>query len=343
MNSNQKIELKINSKDIYKISPDLILNITLKNGYILIIDDSIPSQDVNNLIKNNKGNNIQHKNRNNNRTLNLNIKNSYSKDNINGNTFEINDSYLFNQNRYKREEISKSNNYTNNYFYPSYQNNPINNNQNEKENKESNIFNNDIKNNTNFKSQTQSISDIVTEKFHKKFHSNSKYNNNAKLITTINSEININIKGDETKKKNVNNLLKDFDELLLNFNDKKRGLINFNTCNNSKKKYKFYKKINTKKHDKLLLDDISGISTNTKAIKYIRRNEQKNSTIITENKNNFGLIDNNNSRISYLKEKSLKRNKSNNYYLIKNNKIINNIISPPNHLPYSKLLFIQNN
>ena len=342
MNSNQKIELKINSKDIYKISPDLILNITLKNGYILILDDSIPSQDVNNLIKNNKGNNFQHKNRNNNRTLNLNIKNSYSKDNINGNTFEINDSYLFNQNRYKREEISKSNNYTNNYFYPSYQNNLINN-QNEKENKESNIFNNDIKNNTNFKSQTQSISDIVTEKFHKKFHSNSKYNNNAKLITTINSEININIKGDETKKKNVNNLLKDFDELLLNFNDKKRGLINLNTCNNSKKKYKFYKKINTKKHDKLLLDDISGISTNTKAIKYIRRNEQKNSTIITENKNNFGLIDNNNSRISYLKEKSLKRNKSNNYYLIKNNKIINNIISPPNHLPYSKLLFIQNN
>ena len=92
------------------------------------------------------------------------------------------------------------------------------------------------------------------------------------------------------------------------------------------------------------MDDISGISTNTKAIKYIRRNDQKNSIIITENRNNLALIDNNNnSRISYLKEKSLKRTKSNNYYLIKTNKIINNIISPPNHLPYTKLLFIQNN
>ena len=344
MNSSQKIELKINSKDIYKISADLILNITLKNGYILIIDDSIPSQDLNSLIKNCKGNNFQCKNRNNNKSLNLNtINNSYSKDDINGNTLEINDNYLYNKNRYNRETINKSNNYTNNYFYPSYQNNPINNNQNEKENKESNIFNNDIKNNTNFKSQTQSISDLVTEKIKKKFHSNSKFNNNTKIITTINSEININIKGDETKKKNVNNLLKDFDELLLNFNDKKRGLINLNTCNNSKKKYKFYKKLNTKKHDKLLLDDISGISTNTKAIKYIRRNEQKNSITISENRNNLALIDNNISRISYLKEKSLKRNKSNNYYLIKNNKIINNIISPPNHLPYNKLLFIQNN
>ena len=326
MNSSQKIELKINSKDIYKISADLILNITLKNGYILILDDSIPSQDLNSLFKNYKGNNFQFKNRNNNKSLNLNtINNSYSKDDINGNTLEINDNYLYNQNRYNRETINQSNNYTNNYFYPSYQNNLINNNQNEKENKESNIFNNDIKNNTNFKSQTQSISDLVTEKIKKKFHSNSKFNNNTKIITTINSEININIKGDETKKKNVNNLLKDFDELLLNFNDKKRGLINLNTCNNSKKKYKFYKKLNTKKHDKLLLDDISGISTNTKAIKYIRRNEQKNSITISENRNNLALIDNNISRISYLKEKSLKRNKSNNYYLIKNNKIINNI------------------
>ena len=343
MNSNPKMEFKINSKDIYKIIPDLILKITLKNGCILILDDSVPSQDLNNIFKNYKGNNFQYKNRNNNKSLNLNINNSYSKDNINGNTLELNDSYLYNQNTYNREITNNSNNYTNYYFYPSYSNNPINKNRNEIENKESNTFNNDIKNNTNFKSQTQSISDLVTEKFHKKFHSNSKYNNNTKIITTINSEININIKGDESKKKNINNLLKDFDELLLNFNDKKRGLINLNTGNNSKKKYKFYKKLNTKKHDKLLLDDISCISSNTKAIKYIRRNDQKNSTIITENRNNLGLIDNNNSRITYLKEKSLKRNKSNNYYLIKNNKLINNIISPPNNLPYTKLLFKQNN
>ena len=130
--------------------------------------------------------------------------------------------------------------------------------------------------------------------------------------------------------------------MLLNFNDKKRRLINLITCINSKKKYKFNKKLNAKKHEKLLLDDKSGISSNTKAIKYIRRNEQNNSIIFTQKRNNLGLIDNNN-RISFLKENSLKRNKSNNYYLIKNNKLINNIISPPNHLPYSKLLFTRNN
>ena len=120
-------------------------------------------------------------------------------------------------------------------------------------------------------------------------------------------------------------------------------MIILNISNNSKKKYKFYKKFNTKKKEKLLLDDLSGISSVTKAIKYIRRNEQNNTIINTEfNRNNLGINMNNNNKLSYLKEKTLKRNKSNNFYLVKNNKIINDIISPPNNLPYSKVLFMQN-
>ena len=92
------------------------------------------------------------------------------------------------------------------------------------------------------------------------------------------------------------------------------------------------------------MDDLSGISSITKAIKYIRRNEQKNTTSINTEltKNNLGTNINNNNKLSYLKEKTLKRNKSNNFYLLKNNKILNDIISPPNNLHYNKMIFMNN-
>lgn len=327
MNSNQ---IKINSIDINKVPPELIYNITLKNGYILIIDDSIPSKNIYDIFNYNynKENNSQYKSKLTNKSINININNSL-KNNINGKTLDMNDSYLFNQNIYK------SSNYSNNFFYTSNPNDSMNNKDTVKA--ESKAIT------KNVKYQNQSISDLVTEKLQKRFHSNSKYDNSRVSKTTINSEIKLNIKGDETKKKYENSLLKDFDELLLNFNDKKKGLNILNISNNSKKKYKFYKKFNTKKKEKLLLDDLSGISSVTKAIKYIRRNEQNNTIINTEfNRNNLGINMNNNNKLSYLKEKTLKRNKSNNFYLVKNNKIINDIISPPNNLPYSKVLFMQN-
>ena len=327
MNSNQ---IKINSIDINKVPPELIYNITLKNGYILIIDDSIPSKNIYDIFNYNynKENNSQYKSKLTNKSININTNNSFKKD-INGKTLDINDSYLFNQNIYK------SSNYSNNFFYTSNPNDSMNNKDTVKA--ESKAIT------KNVKYQNQSISDLVTEKLQKRFHSNSKYDNSRVSKTTINSEIKLNIKGDETKKKYENSLLKDFDELLLNFNDKKKGLNILNISNNSKKKYKFYKKFNTKKKEKLLLDDLSGISSVTKAIKYIRRNEQNNTIINTEfNRNNLGINMNNNNKLSYLKEKTLKRNKSNNFYLVKNNKIINDIISPPNNLPYSKVLFMQN-
>jgi hypothetical protein len=326
MNSNQ---IKLNSKDINKVPPELIYNITLKNGYILIIDDSIPSKNIYDIFNYNynKENNSQYKSKLTNKSININTNNSFKKD-INGKTLDINDSYLFNQNIYK------SSNYSNNFFYTSNPNNLINNNDTVKS--ENKAVTKDVK------YENQSISDLVTEKLQKRFHSNSKIDN-SRFKTTINSEINLNIKGDETKKKYENSLLKDFDELLLNFNDKKKGLNILNISNNSKKKYKFYKKFNTKKNEKLLLDDLSGISSVTKAIKYIRRNEQNNTIINTEfNRNNLGINRNNSNKLSYLKEKTLKRNKSNNFYLVKNNKIINDILSPPNNLPYSKVLFMQN-
>ena len=329
MNTNQKT-IKINPKDISKISPELILNIKLKNGYIIILDDSIPSQEINKLLYNYNNDEQYHNNRNNNiRSMNLEINNSYTKDNINGKTLEINDSYLFNQNHiFNKEILNHSSNNTKNYLYSSNPNNSINQNQLETKYK-------------NFKTQSQSISDLVTEKIQKKFHNSLKNSKKRLVNTTINSEININIKGiGGSKNKYSNNILKDFDELLLIFNDKKKGLNNKNINNNSKKKYKLYKQMNSKKN-KLFLDDLSGISPNTIAIKYIRNDQNNSETIVTDlNKNNLGITKNN-SRLSFLKEKVLKRNKSNNYYLLKSNKIISDIISPPNNLPYNKISLIQ--
>lgn len=315
MNSSLNNEIKINPKDIYKISPELILNIKLKDGSILILDESIPSQDINNLIKNNY------------KSINININNSYTKDNINGKTLEmneineINESYIIKDNNYNQDSI---NNNTNFNFYS--QN--INQNNFEKRN-----------------SQNKSISDLVTEKLHKKYYSleNSKVNTAKMVKTTVNSEININIKGNDTNKKYLNNLMKDFDELLLNFNDKKKGLNNNQNTDNSQKKYKYYKKINSKKNDKFFLDDLSELTSNTKAIKYIGRNDTRtNATIMTDTNKNF-FIGYNKNRLSFLKEKTLKRNKSNNYYLLKNDRIISDIISPPNRLCYNKISFIKNN
>jgi len=49
------------------------------------------------------------------------------------------------------------------------------------------------------------------------------------------------------------------------------------------KKYKYYKKLNSRKNDWLFLDDLAGISPNAKAIKYIGKNENKaNTTINTD-------------------------------------------------------------
>ena len=91
------------------------------------------------------------------------------------------------------------------------------------------------------------------------------------------------------------------------------------------------------------MDELSGISSATKAIKYFRRKEQNNTIINTEfNRNNLEINRNNNNKLSYLKEKTLKRNKSNNFYLVKNKKIITDIISPPNNLSNSKVFFIRN-
>ena len=234
----------------------------------------------------------------------------------------MNDSFFFNSSNQNKETLNKSKNNNTNLSYSTNINN----------NKE-NINNNRM---NNFRTQNQSISDFVTEKFQKKFNNNIKNCNRPNNTTTINSEININIKGNNSKNKNANTLLKDFDELLLNFNDKKKGLNNQNK-DGSKKKYKFYKRLNCRNKDRLLLDDLSGISPSTKAIKYIGRNEQKNNTTTTceliTNNNNYHNV----KRLSFLKEKAIKRNKSITFCLIKNHNKIKEIISPPNHLQYTKL------
>ena len=306
MNSNENLkkEIKINPKDLYKISTELILNIILKDGSIIVLDESIPSQEINLLFNNNN-----HRNKN----ISINLNNS---DNFNGETLEINE--------------NKLNNNTINNFYSQQINKKISSN-------EKIVFNSQ-------NPQNKSISELVTEKFQKKFQ-NSVDNSNMprKVKTSVNSEININIKGNETKKKYSNSLLRDFDELLLNFNDKKKGLYNESINDISKKKYKYYKKLNSRKNDRLFLDDLTGVSSNPKAIKYIGKNDSKINSTINTDFNRNSILGNMNltskSRLSFLKERNLKKNKSNNFYLLKNERTITDIISPPNHLCYNKISF----
>ena len=304
-NENLKKEIKINPKDLYKISLELILNIILKDGSIIILDESVPSQEINLLFNNNN-----HRNKN----ISINLNNSET--NFNGETLEINE--------------NKLNSNTMNNFYSQKINKKISSN-------EKIIFNSE-------NPQNKSISELVTEKFQKKFQ-NSVDNSSMprKVKTSVNSEINLNIKGNEAKKKFSNNLIRDFDELLLNFNDKKKGLNNECINDISKKKYKYYKKLNSRKNDRLFLDDLTGIMTNTKAIKYIGKNESKINSTINTDFNRNSLIGNmnltNKSRLSFIKERNLKKNKSNNFYLLKNDRIITDIISPPNYLCFNKISF----
>ena len=303
-NENSKKEIKINPKDLYKISTELILNIILKDGSIIILDESIPSQEINFLFNNNN-----HRNKN----ISINLNNS---DNFNGETLEINE--------------NKLNNNTINNFYSQKINKKISSN-------EKIVFNSQ-------NPQNKSISELVTEKFQKKFQNSVDNSNMARKVkTSVNSEININIKGNETKKKYSNSLLRDFDELLLNFNDKKKGLNNESINDISKKKYKYYKKLNSRKNDRLFLDDLTGVSYNTKAIKYIGKNDSKINATINPDFNRNSILGNmnltNKSRLSFLKERNFKKNKSNNFYLLKNERTMTDIISPPNHLCYNKISF----
>ena len=88
--------------------------------------------------------------------------------------------------------------------------------------------------------------------------------------------------------------------------------------------------------EKLFLENLSEISPNTKSIKYIGRNDD-NVTELSE-KNLLG-INYTKNKMSYLKEKkTLKRNKSNHLYILKDNRF-SNIISPPNYLQYKKIKF----
>ena len=314
-------KIKINPKDFSKISHELILNITLKDGTILISDDAMPLQDINNLINNEKDNIAYNQYQNCATYFNYNTNNSYERNNVK--TLEANNScsYKF----YIKKELNKENLSNGNYFYDrnKYLDNNIEENKNyEYKNKERPDYN----------SQNQSISDIVNEKFHKKFKNNLK-EKKLPIEATINSEIKINIKGKDSKN-GLNSLLKDFNELLSNFNYKKRGIQN---NSKDKNKYKYYKRNSIIKKDKLLLENLSGISPNEKAIKYIGRNENN----ITElnDKNLLGLNFTKN-KVSYLKEnKNLKRNKSNHLYFLKDNRF-SNIISPPKYLHYNKMKFI---
>ena len=124
--------------ELYKTSTEFILNIILKVGSIIILDESIPSQEINILFNTN---NYRNKNISN----NLNI----SEKNFNGETLEINE--------------NKINNHTINYFYSQKINKKISSN-------EKIIFN-------SHNPQNKSISELVNEKFQKKFQNSSDNSN----------------------------------------------------------------------------------------------------------------------------------------------------------------------
>ena len=317
MNSIKKIN--INPKDISKISKDLILYITLKDGTMLISDDNTPSQDINQLINNNQENKIQ-----------INIKNSanifnyYNNENENNNNcfIKINPHITNDYNKFNKSAYN-SNFRTLNPNKSSYKN--------FEENKNDIYYRNNDRI-IDFKSQNQSISDIVNEKFQKKFKNNLK-ENKMPIKATINSEIKINIKGNKSKH-GLDHLLNDFNELLTNFNYKKKGMQN-NTID--KNKYKYYKMSNMKRKDKLFLENFSSITPNSRMIKYIGRNEN---TITELNEKNILGINSTKNKVSYIKNKqALKRNRSNHIYFLNLNKI-SNIISPPNYLHYKKMNFL---
>ena len=317
MNSIKKIN--INPKDISKISKDLILYITLKDGTMLISDDNTPSQDINQLINNNQENKMK-----------INIKNSANIFNYNNNENENNNNSFIKINPHITNDYNKFNKSAYNSNFRT-----LNPNKSSYKNFEENK--NDIyyRNNDriiDFKSQNQSISDIVNEKFQKKFKNNLK-ENKMPIKATINSEIKINIKGNKSKH-GLDHLLNDFNELLTNFNYKKKGMQN-NTID--KNKYKYYKMSNMKRKDKLFLENFSSITPNSRMIKYIGRNEN---TITELNEKNILGINSTKNKVSYIKNKqTLKRNRSNHIYFLNLNKI-SNIISPPNYLHYKKMNFL---
>ena len=320
MNSIKTIN--INPNDIPKISKDLILYITLKDGTVLISDVNMPSQDINLLI-NNKTENIMQINKKN----SANIFNYNNKTNHN-NSIKNNEKVLSINPHITKDFNNFNKSSYNNNFYTLNPNKPTY--KNIEENKNDIIYRNNDK--MNYKSQNQSISDLVNEKFQKKFKKNINENKKP-MKATINSEININIKGKETKN-GFDNLLNDFNELLTNFNYKKKGIQN-NTID--KNKYKYYKKANMTRKDKLFLENLSSITPSSKMIKYIGRNDNN----ITElNDKNLLGINNTKNKMSYLKDKqTLKRNRSNHIYYMKVNKI-SNIISPPNYLHCKKMKFL---
>ena len=312
MNSIKKIN--INPNDISKINKESISFITLTDGTILICNENMPLQDINKLI-NNKNENINHYE--NFSTIN----NNYGKNN--GKKIETID-IGFN-NPQKNIIINK---YNKNSNYYSLNVNKSTTNKKLEENKNNEIYKNEK---MEYKSKNQTISDIVNEKFHKKFKNNIK-ENRIPIKSTINSEININIKGKETKN-GLDNLLNDFNELLSNFNYKKKGIQN---NMKDKNKYKYYKKNIIAKKDQLFMENLSIISPNAKTIKYIGRNE--NNTELNEK--NLLRLNITKNKVPYLKEKqALKRNKSNHIYFLKNSKF-SNIISPPNYLNCEKMKFL---
>ena len=271
-------EIKLNPEDLYKISLNLISKLILKDGTIIILDDSVPKSMSSNLfISSKKDKNI---------LLNSIFEPDLKENNSDNKKYFLNDSNLRKFNTLKIED--------------------------------------------------NKTMDIIDKKIKAKL--GEKKGTRNKQISIINTEININIKP-ENEKNGSSHLIRDFDELLLNFNDKKKVLSNQISFGKERNKYKYYKKSNLKKD--ILFNEMSYFQNNTKAIKYITSNISKNNFnhIIEMHKCNKFKNANQSQKLKLIKGQKMKKNKSNSIFRNERKKNFNDIISPPNNLKYNFISF----
>ena len=372
---NKLNPIKLNPKDIYKIPNNQILTITLKNGTVFQIDETAPTQDISKIISQNPNNSfIPHFIESiynyddktfpyNNQCdisnsiytkINDNFNNTVTKkliENINiQNEMKIEDERRINK-RIDQKLKQRRNNSKNVDNIPSL-----------KDINDTPLFiNTDLSynnpNTVSIKTEYNNISEYVNEKLSKKNQSMYTYAP-KKIDCSKTTEISLKIDG-KKKFHPKTNYLKDFDELLLNFNGKLKEKSKENIrC------YKYYKNKNAnnnqKNLNKLLFDEWKNDSSD-EPIKYFCRNKSSNglmSSYKTDNK--VGTIGNINlgtfgniTTSTVLKNRNYKLNDLMNKKNEINNRIIamkskaqttqntqrNNIekdiiVSPPNNLVF---------
>ena len=289
--SKKLIPIKLNPKDLYKIPKNQISTITLKNGTIFQIDDTVPIQDISKLIPSNPNYSVNPHfiesiyNYDTEKTLAYNnqsdITNSiYTKinDNLNNTVTKKLIENINIQKEINLEEEKRINKRIEQKLKQRRSNSKnVDNIPSLKDINETPLFiNTDLNyknpNTMSIKTEYNNISEYVNEKMNKKNQSMFTYApKNVECSTT--TEICLKIDG-KKKIHSKNNYLKEFDDLLLSFNGKLKD-----KSKDYMRSYKYYKITNNnnnkKNLNKLLFDEWKNDSKE-KPIKYFCRNKSSN-------------------------------------------------------------------